>query len=177
MRTAIIVASLAGLTAALFFTRKAAASSAPEAAQPGAFDNVVSDVLSVVGPRGIRNNNPGNIRRTSEQWQGMAPEQTDPEFVQFITPEDGFRAWAIILRNYRIRYGAQTLQQIITRWAPPSENDTQAYINSVSSRSGIAPDAVVHESEYPQLLEAMTKHENGVQPYTLLQISEGVARA
>lgn len=177
MRASLIVALFAGIAAALFFARKAAASSAPADAQSGPFDNVLSDVLSVVGPRGIRNNNPGNIRRTSTLWQGESATETDPVFEEFNSPEEGIRAMAIIIKSYRTRYGLQTLQQIISRWAPSNENDTQAYINAVSAYSGIAPDETITDSNMTDLIAGMIKQENGVQPYTLLQISNGVALA
>lgn len=174
MRPAYVIAVLAGLGALLFFSRRSAAAPQGDAAP---FNNLVQDILTVAGPRGIRNNNPLNIRHGSSQWQGMSPEQTDPEFVQFIAPEWGIRAAAVTLRTYRNKYGLNTLAQIIARWAPPTENNTEAYIRSVSSRSGIAPDQVVTDADLPALLEAMTKHENGIQPYTLAQFSDGVSRA
>lgn len=128
-------------------------------------------------PRGIRNNNPGNIRRGADRWQGMRAQQTDPEFIQFEAPEWGIRAMAIILRNYRDRHGLRTLGAMMHRWAPPNENDTAAYIESVAKRSGIAPQQVVRDQDWPRIIAAMIHHENGRQPYDVAQIEKGVSLA
>lgn len=83
--------------------------------------------------RGIRNNNPGNIR-WGDDWQGLVPQaqRTDKSFCQFIKPEYGIRAMIIILRNYQRKHRLSTISGIINRWAPTNENDTQSYINSVA---------------------------------------------
>lgn len=82
-------------------------------------------------PRGIRNNNPGNIRITTDKWQGLRPEQTDSAFFQFVSMPYGYRALIRTLQNYRRRHGCITIADFIKRWAPPSENNTSAYINKV----------------------------------------------
>lgn len=125
--------------------------------------------------RGLRNNNPGNIRLGTD-WQGMAANQTDPDFVQFISPEYGIRAMAKILDTY-LSEGVDTIRSIITRWAPPSENDTQAYIDDVSSTTGIPPDQTVTSAQFPVLIGAIIQHENGINPYTSQVIDAGVAMA
>ena len=71
-------------------------------------------------PRGIRNRNPGNIRKSGDRWKGLAPLQSDPAFFIFETPLWGIRAMATILRNYQRRHGLKSLVQIIGRWAPPT---------------------------------------------------------
>ena len=85
--------------------------------------------------RGIRNNNPLNIRRSSTHWQGARKEQTDKSFVQFETMAYGYRAaWKILQTYYEtFRRNNQpfTVRNIISRWAPPNENDTEAYIINV----------------------------------------------
>jgi hypothetical protein len=78
--------------------------------------------------RGIRNHNPGNLRRSSDPWQGLAPEQTDREFFQFTSPKWGIRALARTLIVYQDRGGLKTIDQMISRWAPPNENNTGAYV-------------------------------------------------
>ena len=85
--------------------------------------------------RGVRNNNPLNIRRNpANQWQGLRPVQADKLFCQFKAMKWGLRAAIKLLDNY-IRRGAQTPRQIISRWAPPSENDTASYVpQSLTSR-------------------------------------------
>ncbi|WP_340615218.1 structural protein, partial [Xenorhabdus thailandensis] len=87
-------------------------------------------------PRGIGNNNPGNIRH-GDKWRGLRDIQTDKSFCQFVSPEYGIRAMLKILRNYVKLYGDNTIRQFITRWAPPSENDTESYITYVSRTVGI----------------------------------------
>ena len=91
--------------------------------------------------RGQRNNNPLNIRHSADQWQGAREEQTDPAFVQFKNDAWGYRAaWRVLQtysRHFR-KHGMQlTIKSIIQRWAPPSENHTEAYIRSVSSLGGL----------------------------------------
>lgn len=82
-------------------------------------------------PRGLRNNNPGNIRKTKDKWQGLKAVQTDPDFFQFETMAYGFRALFKLLINYRKKYGCQTIAEIIARYAPSNENDTNSYILTV----------------------------------------------
>ena len=86
-------------------------------------------------PRGIRNNNPLNIRHSADQWQGARNEQTDKSFVQFKSLAYGYRAAWKVLQSYYERFCRQekpfTVRNIITRWAPPKENDTEAYIRNV----------------------------------------------
>ena len=82
-------------------------------------------------PRGLRNNNPGNLRRSADNWKGLRPEQTDPNFFQFTAPEWGYRALIKTLQTYRKKYGLQTIAELISRWAPANENNTSAYIRSV----------------------------------------------
>lgn len=99
-------------------------------------------------PRGIRNNNPLNIRKGAG-WQGMADVQTDASFVVFRSMVWGLRAAHKLLRNYITGYEGKsvpfdTLEKIIRRWAPPSENATQRYIDYVSKRTGLHPNQRVH---------------------------------
>jgi len=120
-------------------------------------------------PRGIRNNNPGNIR-WGDDWQGLVPEgqRTDKSFCQFKTPEYGIRAMIIILRNYQRKHAIKTISGIINRWAPPVENNTQAYINSVAKSVGVEADQPIDVTDSRvmiPLLEAIIQHENGQQPY------------
>lgn len=119
--------------------------------------------------RGIRNNNPGNIR-WGDEWKGLVPEgqRTDKSFCQFKAPEFGIRAMIIILRNYQSKYGLKTITGIIKRWAPPNENDTQAYIRSVAQATGTEADKPIDLTDSRKLfplLQAIIKHENGTQPY------------
>lgn len=131
-------------------------------------------------PRGIRNNNPGNIRH-GDNWQGMKEVQTDSAFIQFESPKWGVRAMYRILMNYRKRHGLMTIPQIINRWAPPNENDTDAYIKSAAAKVGIAENMMhmqaLNEAQYRELVKAIIYHENGQQPYSDELIDEGIALA
>lgn len=81
--------------------------------------------------RGIRNNNPANIRRGCA-WRGLAERQTDKEFCQFVSMTWGVRALLVILRTYVVKHHLHSVRAIITRWAPPSDgNNTEKYIESV----------------------------------------------
>lgn len=92
-------------------------------------------------PRGVRNCNPLNIVR-GIKWQGLRPVQTDPRFCQFVSMQYGWRAALITLRNYISgrngkRQPFDTIEKIINRWAPPTENNTSAYVKSVATAVGI----------------------------------------
>ena len=122
-------------------------------------------------PRGIRNNNPLNIEDTGENWLGKVGN--DGRFMVFETAGHGIRAGARILRTYRNKYGIKTIENIINRFAPPSENNSQSYINFVSDNTGIPEDKTLNESDYPAVLAAMIYLENGQNPYTADQIQQG----
>lgn len=88
--------------------------------------------------RGIRNCNPLNIRRSSDHWRGLRSTQDDPEFCQFVAPVWGVRAAFRILLSYQKRVGRPlTIREIITRWAPPSENNTASYVGAVCRRAAL----------------------------------------
>lgn len=88
-------------------------------------------------PRGIRNCNPLNIR-IGNKWKGEVASPTDKEFEQFSCMHYGLRAGFILLRRYIERYHLDTVTEIISRWAPSSENNTRAYINRVCERMGVS---------------------------------------
>ena len=130
-------------------------------------------------PRGIRNNNPGNIEKTGDAWQGLADIQPDSRFFTFSDPVYGIRALAKIIRNYRDRYGLNTVQGIINRWAPPVENNTSAYVRAVAAKVGVAPTEPLawDAGQLRRLVEAIIQHENGQQPYSMATIADGISRA
>ena len=144
----------------------------------GAAASIGTEVTNMLTPRGIRNNNPGNIRLSSTTWQGQVPssEQTDPDFVQFSSPAYGIRAIAKILDSYASR-GLNTVQSIINTWAPPTENDTAAYVDAVASSMGVDPNTTLSQGDQPALIAAIIDHENGSQPYTTAEIDTGVSMA
>lgn len=133
-------------------------------------------------PRGIRNNNPGNIRKSRDDWRGLLPsaQQTDPAFFRFESPAWGIRALTVIMRTYQVKHGLKTLRAIVNRWAPPHENDTEAYVADVAKAVGVGPDEPVdllHGDTMRGLVLAIIKHENGEQPYAMSVINLGLRLA
>ncbi|WLJ69866.1 peptidoglycan lytic exotransglycosylase [Escherichia phage pO2] len=126
--------------------------------------------------RGIRNNNPGNIRVSKDQWEGMTGD--DGAFVTFDSPESGVRALGKNLLSYG-RRGYDSIEKIINRWAPPNENDTKAYIDSVVAATGI-PATQSLDLSNPDTLSALAQaisfHETGSR-YNPEVYQKGVARA
>lgn len=121
-----------------------------------------------------------NIRLSNDKWQGKSDKQEDPSFVQFKDPTWGIRAGAVILIGYYDREDLDTISGIISRWAPPSENDTTAYIKDVSNKTVFTADKKLNLHEYSDifsLIKAIIWHENGQQPYTDDVINMGLARA
>lgn len=116
--------------------------------------------------RGLRNNNPGNLVISSNDWEGKIPEaqNTDGTFEQFTTANYGIRAMAYDLMH-DVNQNGYTLQQLITEYAPPSQNDTGAYINYVSSVTGLQPGERVTFSYLllSEMLRVIIQVENGSQ--------------
>lgn len=110
-------------------------------------------------PLGLRNNNPGNIR-PGDAWQGMVGEAGG--FIVFQDISWGIRALATDIAN-KITHGYNTITKLITRYAPPSENNTSAYIFAVSSDTGIPADQVLNQDAgtLHSLVRAIINHENG----------------
>lgn len=128
--------------------------------------------------RGERNNNPGNIELGSN-WMGLCPEQTDGRFCQFTDVKYGIRALAKIMLMYRLE-GFDCVRTIIERWAPSTENNTNAYVADVAKRMGVDPNIDLDTSDYSQLyplVVAIIGHENGEMIYSKDQIDEGLALA
>lgn len=119
-------------------------------------------------PRGIRNNNAGNIRRhVGNNWQGLSETQTDKEFCQFKGPEWGLRAIVRTLFTYQNKYGLKSVRAMINRYAPPNENNTEGYIKRVCTELGVAPtqDLELTDEVLSNLLRAIVAVENGQQYY------------
>ncbi|WP_332774421.1 structural protein [Pseudomonas sp. ESBL1] len=135
-------------------------------------------------PRGVRNNNPGNIDYSpSNKWNGQLGLEegvTKPRFARFDTPENGIRALGKLLQTYQRVYGLDTVAKIISRWAPSNENDTAAYVRSVERRIGTKPGTKIRLTD-PDVLKgfvvAIIAHENGGNPYSDAVVTEGVRRA
>lgn len=129
-------------------------------------------------PRGIRNNNPLNIR-IGNVWLGEVSEPTDQHFEQFISMVYGVRAGFVLIRRYIKHYHRDTVRAIIQSWAPPSENNTEAYIAKVSSLIGIADyTPIQYEDSYMvcRLVAAMVMWECG-QPIDMKIIEKAYTMA
>lgn len=115
--------------------------------------------------RGLRNNNPLNIRKDGRRWEGEKEPSTDKSFKQFISMAYGYRAAFVNLATYLER-GADTIDKIIRRWAPPSENNTEGYIKHVEAWSGIDRNKkllkIGSKEDYIKIVCAMSRVENGV---------------
>lgn len=139
----------------------------------------VSEGGSGDSARGIRNNNPGNLEYSkTNPWVGQTGD--DGRFAKFETPEHGIRALGRNLLSYQ-RQGIDTVNDIINRWAPPSDNNnTDAYIQAVCAQLGVTPDQPLDASN-PDTLKALCasiiQHENGSQPYSDQQLATGVSAA
>lgn len=88
-------------------------------------------------PRGMRNNNPGNIVQAANDWRGKVPagQNTDGKFEQFETYQYGVRAMIVLLKNYIDRYGLKTLSAIITRWCSGG-CDLNVYLQVMTQATG-----------------------------------------
>ena len=124
--------------------------------------------------RGIRNNNPGNIRLTEDRWRGEI-DGNDLSFKTFETMAWGIRAMFHLLNNYRILYGCDTLEELVGRWAPSVENDTQGYVAFVSERSVVSSNGKISTTDRNVMIPvvcAMIRMENGVD-VSIEDIEEG----
>lgn len=111
-----------------------------------------------------RLNNPMGLKMSNETFQGEVIPSCDLKFKQFVTMAMGVRAGTRILLTYFRKYNLDTVIAIINRWAPPVENNTQAYINDVSARMGVSPDQPLDLEDRTLMLKlvgAIIYHENG----------------
>lgn len=125
--------------------------------------------------RGLRNNNPGNIRITKDKWQGLREKQEDKAFFQFKTMEYGYRALIRTLQNYRLKWGCKTISDFINRWAPPVENNTSGYISRVCKEMQVpnsyVPD-INDKATMCAFAAAISQVENGV-PAVMADVEKG----
>lgn len=116
-------------------------------------------------PRGLRNNNPGNIRITKDKWKGLRPVQEDKEFFQFTEMKWGYRALIRTLQNYHRLHGCLTIADYINRWAPEHENNTSGYISRVCREMQVpttyVPD-VKDKTTMCAFAAAISQVENGI---------------
>lgn len=116
-------------------------------------------------PRGIRNNNPLNIRISNNKWIGKIQNGTDKEFEQFKNMTYGVRAAFVIVRTYMNKYHLRTPAKIIRRWAPEEDgNVTSSYIEVVCKKAGLRPNEILSfdmRNKVCRLVWAMAFYECG----------------
>lgn len=130
--------------------------------------------------RGLLIHNPCNLRLGKPPFLNEIIPSSDSEFRQFKTPEDGIRAATKTLLTYYRKYKLKTIHDIISRWAPPKENNTNAYIKSVSEQLLKSPFEELDlddKDTMTSLIEAITRQEQGCCPYSLAQVDTGVSAA
>lgn len=126
-------------------------------------------------PRGIRNNNPGNLDyHDGATWRGLAnppyelrEDGSRGRFCAFKTPFFGLRALCKVLLTYQSKHGLRTIRQMIERWAPTTENDTDAYVKRVAKHIGLPADMkiVFDRAVLALMAQAIARHENGGEFY------------
>lgn len=135
-------------------------------------------VNTIMNPtRGERNNNPGNIVKSTISWQGLSAYQPDSHFARFVDPVAGIRALSKVLITYYTKYGLNTVEKIVNRWAPPIENNTGAYVDAVSQSMGVSSTQPLNLNDpatLENLVTAIIKHENGRVSYDIATIQNGV---
>jgi hypothetical protein len=123
--------------------------------------------------RGYKNRNPGNIVLTKEKWKGEI-SGPDKKFKTFINMEYGYRGIFIVLQSY-FEKGFNTIEKIINRYAPPSENVTSNYVKFISDKTGIKKDTKIDWYNLPdikKIVAAISQYENDIVPDPL-QIEAG----
>lgn len=114
--------------------------------------------------RGIRNCNPGNIRQSRTRFVGEILPSRDSSFKEFQSMAYGYRAMFVLLDTYCRRYNLCTIRSMISRWAPPIENNTESYIRYVAEHSGIDADSKLDSRSQRDMIPvvmAMSEVENG----------------
>ena len=115
--------------------------------------------------RGLRNLNPGNIRHSKTRYKGEKLSSTDSSFKQFESIEAGYRAMFVLLHTYAVKHHCRSLCDFIARYAPPSENNTEAYLRRVAFSTHLSPDEVISTTDCATMtavVAAMSEVENGV---------------
>ena len=123
-----------------------------------AVGDIVDKVASSI--RGIRNNNPTNMKDSGIQWQGLVG--VDPDgFLIFATMADGLRAPAKNLRNYGRLDGISTVDGVARRW---SKTDQDAYSANLSAYLGVDPHESIDLEDYgtlATLVRGIVRQEDG----------------
>ena len=112
-------------------------------------------------PKGIRNNNPGNLEANNINWRGKIGD--DGRFVIFDKMENGVRAMTLDITGDFYKDGNRTVRGLITEYAPGHENNVESYVNHVSSKMGVNPDEFLTDLKpyLNDMIAAMILHENG----------------
>jgi hypothetical protein len=134
----------------------------------------VTDAAMGLLPRGIRNNNPGNLRYLDPKnaWRGQIA--SDGAFGIYDTPANGVRAIAKQLQKYTAT-GARTVTDYVSRWAPAHENPTDAYVEHVANSLGVSPSAPINlYANLPNFVAAIIRQENGFNPYSATDLNSWV---
>lgn len=116
--------------------------------------------------RGLRNLNPGNIRLGSFLYRGERARSSDSAFRQFEAIEWGYRAMFVLLHTYAVKHHCRSLRDFVARYAPPSENNTEAYLRRVATATHIGPDERISTTDgatMTAIVAAMSEVENGVE--------------
>lgn len=125
--------------------------------------------------RGYRNCNPGNIRISGTRYKGEVVPSQDTAFKQFTSMAYGYRAMFVLIHYYCRVLHLKTVRQIISRYAPPSENHTESYIRHVADAILRGPDSEIDLSSMDEMVlmvAAMSRVENGV-PANIDEVIEG----
>lgn len=136
--------------------------------------------------RAVRNNNPGNIR-VGIKWQGLMPaaqmtpdQAAEKDFCVFLSPQWGFRAMATIIHTYVLKDNVTTQRGVISRWAPPNENNTAAYLADVVARTGIGADVPYPFDDHAHmavLCKTISIHEVGSWAFQDADVIDGIETA
>ena len=148
---------------------------ARETAQPPTKPAVQTTKMPKDATRGERNNNPGNLRKTKDKWEGASGD--DGSFVKFKTSRDGICAMAKTLGTYSKR-GYVSVERIIKRWATENENDTKKYIKNVARELGVQPNKALDLSDkkmMQKLVKAIIRQENGRVSYSDKEIMQAIS--
>lgn len=130
--------------------------------------------VKINGTRGVRNNNPLNIKYSKfNNWLGkIYNNKKDFDFEEFVDVIYGFRAGYKILITYRERYNAKTIEDIMYRFSPPNENNTEDIITKMEYKMGVKRDSYICLSSYPALLQNMALIESGyLYPISIIEKS------
>ena len=126
-------------------------------------------------PRGIRNNNPGNIEH-GDNWDGLAEEQPDPRFCSFVSPDYGIRAMCRIWFSYSARMEL-TVENVVSTWAPPHENPTEHYIANIRKWAQRDVIDLTDAESLAMFARAFARQENGLAHWPMAVYLSGATLA